>query len=189
MTKTVNNVVLLAIVTTLLLGLSACAKNYKLGDTGPAGGTIFYDKGQKTDGWRYLEVAPASTEFKANWGCEGVSVTGTDTAIGSGRKNTEIIASNTSNNPYTAVSRCIQLEVKGYKDWFLPSKDELEQMYKVLYGQNIGGFSGDRYWSSSVAEEEDFSWYQRFEDGFQGGLNNIYSYRDNELTVRAVRAF
>lgn len=36
---------------------TAEAKNYKVGDTGPAGGIIFYDKGTKTDGWEFLEVA------------------------------------------------------------------------------------------------------------------------------------
>jgi transcriptional regulator with XRE-family HTH domain len=32
---------------------------YKIGDTGPAGGLIFYDKGNNIGGWRYLEAAPA----------------------------------------------------------------------------------------------------------------------------------
>ena len=30
---------------------------------GPAGGYIFYDKGGYSDGWRFLEVAPLSTEW------------------------------------------------------------------------------------------------------------------------------
>ena len=42
-------------------------KVYKVGDTGPAGGIIFFDKTSFTNGWRYLEAAPASTELKANW--------------------------------------------------------------------------------------------------------------------------
>lgn len=31
---------------------------YKVGDVGPAKGFVFYDKGEYTDGWRYLEAAP-----------------------------------------------------------------------------------------------------------------------------------
>ena len=40
---------------------------YKIGDTGPAGGIIFYDKGDNSDSWQYLEAAPPEFEFEANW--------------------------------------------------------------------------------------------------------------------------
>ena len=47
----------------IVFSLSSCAKKeageYKVGDIGPAGGYIFYDKGKYSDGWRYLEAAPA----------------------------------------------------------------------------------------------------------------------------------
>jgi hypothetical protein len=42
-------------------------RSYKVGDTGPAGGIIFYDKGNSSDGWQYLEAAPSDFEFVANW--------------------------------------------------------------------------------------------------------------------------
>ena len=40
---------------------------YKVGDTGPAGGLVFIDRGENAEGWRYLEAAPAEFEFQANW--------------------------------------------------------------------------------------------------------------------------
>jgi len=42
-------------------------RSYKAGDTGPAGGLVFYDKGNNSNGWRYLEAAPPEFEFKTNW--------------------------------------------------------------------------------------------------------------------------
>ena len=52
---------------------------YKVGDTGPAGGIVFYDKGNNSGGWRYLEAAPEDSE-KGNWGSN--SVDGTKADIG-----------------------------------------------------------------------------------------------------------
>jgi TolB-like protein len=42
-------------------------KVYNVGDRGPAGGIIFYDKGRYSDDWRYLEAAPKNVEFKSYW--------------------------------------------------------------------------------------------------------------------------
>jgi hypothetical protein len=54
---------------------------YEVGETGPAGGLVFYDKGSVSQGWRFLEAAPASTEFVADndqaarW-CKNLTVNG-----------------------------------------------------------------------------------------------------------------
>ena len=65
MKKTLKFCFLVAVI--CIIALTACKqdpkpepeKEYKIGDVGPAGGIIFYDKGSKSDGWRYLEAAPA----------------------------------------------------------------------------------------------------------------------------------
>jgi TolB-like protein len=61
---------------------------YVVGKTGPAGGLVFYDKGSFSDGWRYLEAAPASTEKQVAWGASGVTIGRTGTEIGTGKANT-----------------------------------------------------------------------------------------------------
>jgi len=66
--------------------------------TGPAGGLIFYDKGNDDDGWRYLEAAPhgwykGGDDPHAQWGGYAVSISGTGTDIGDGSGNTSTIVS------------------------------------------------------------------------------------------------
>jgi len=47
----------------------APAPAYQVGDIGPAGGIIFYVKEDNSDGWRYMEAAPQSTEWEGiEWG-------------------------------------------------------------------------------------------------------------------------
>jgi len=193
-----RNLILLVFIYLLLLVLSACAKTYKIGELGPAGGVVFYDKGQKTEGWRYLEVSPVEAEFTAPWGFYEVAVDGTGTGIGEGKKNTDILVSMTGDEGTDNASyRCKQLEINGFKYWFLPSKQELDLMYRVLHSQNIGFFKDDWYWSSSVWDEDsDYqrdnqyaTWIQRFNDGTQENYYYGSNDRLDEKVVRAVRAF
>jgi len=164
-------------------GLSA-QQQYKIGDTGPAGGIVFYDKGFASDGWQYLEAASADTEFDAGWGRNETNVAGTETTVGSGRRNTRLIVVTSGTNE-SAARLCTNLNINGYKDWFLPSIDELDLMYKNLKQKGLGGFKDGFYWSSS----QDASNYQLaltrlFSDGKQ-----YIGYKDYDNKVRAVRAF
>jgi hypothetical protein len=65
-------------------------------------------------------------------------------------------------------------------DWFLPSQDELNQLY--LQRATVGFVAG-LYWSSSEAGAAS-AWYQDFTDGYQGGGSKASTYY-----VRPVRAF
>jgi len=164
---------------------NASSITYKVGDKGPAGGIIFYDRGFIADGWRYLEAAP--TDFTAHWVAYEKGVFDTDTLVGSGKQNTQIIVDRMKllkeNNRPAQI--CAIMDVNGYKDWFLPSKDELDLMYRNLNKKGLGGFSNNWYWSSSYEEEENqCAWFQDFSSGEQ------YSdYAENPGSVRAIRAF
>ncbi|MCL2211284.1 MAG: hypothetical protein FWB95_05125 [Treponema sp.] len=160
---------------------------YKIGGKGPAGGIIFYDKGFLADGWRYLEAAPVDFPNAVQWGAYQQSVTGTSTAIGSGKKNTELIVNrlNQLGESGRAAQLCASLDFDGVKDWFLPSKDELYLMYKNLKAKGLGGFSNNGYWSSS--KDDDYgALLQLFSNGAQYDSNKGFNY---SYSVRAIRAF
>ena len=168
---------------------------YTVGDIGPSGGYVFYENpNHATDGWRYLEAAPAINEYTGKvWGGYGTAVGGTGTGIGTGASNTQKIVATFGNaEPYQsktdyAAKLCADLVVTKdgvqYDDWFLPSKDELNLMRQNLYLNNLGGFSDFFYWSSSEYNAID-AWYQFFFSGDQ-----YYNYRDGGNRVRPVRAF
>jgi hypothetical protein len=68
----------------------------------------------------------------------------------------------------------------GKTDWYLPSKDELAQLFAEK--ARVGGFSTGGYWSSSEINVEGAS-YQDFSLGVQD-----YGYKSDALYVRPVRA-
>jgi hypothetical protein len=171
----------------VLAGFASCSKkdkSYKIGDIGPGGGLVFYDKGSKSDGWQYLEAAPGDLG-EAEWGAYRNTVSGTETAIGAGKKNTQLIVAFLKQNNETgcAAQLCDDYVLNGKRDWFLPSKDELDLMYKNIGEQGRGDF-GTYYWSSSEDAHSYDAWFQSFSDGHQDYYRKNLGY-----SVRAVRAF
>jgi len=156
---------------------------YVLGDTGPAGGYIFYDKNSYSDGWRYLEAAPYDQSAGTEWGCYGVLISGADgTAVGTGEQNTIDIETGCATLG-TAADICANLSLGGYSDWFLPSEDELNLMYVNLKLFGVGDFADNNYYSSSEIIATG-ALIQDFGSGGQYGYSKYDAAR-----VRAVRAF
>jgi hypothetical protein len=162
---------------------------YKIGDTGPAGGIIFYDKKNNSGGWRYLEAAPASTETKVKWAMNNSSVENTRDEIGTGKQNTQLIVdfSLQTGINMPAARYCDKLTYGGHDDWYLPSKLELGLLFLNLKDAGIGGFSGERYWSSSDTYRfigDPWPWAQQFSNGEQK-----YQTEGTTCSVRAIRQF
>jgi TolB-like protein len=162
------------------------AVEYKVGDRGPSGGWIFYDKGRVLNGWRYLEAAPRD-EPTAEWGANDKRVGGTNTGVGAGKRNTELILeylNSTTRETGRAAQFCDEQFAGSFDDWFLPSKDELNLMYQNLKVKGLGGFGSGSYWSSSEVDS-DWTWVQRFSDGEQNSRMD----KNGTLSVRAIRQF
>jgi hypothetical protein len=165
-------------------------RTYAVGDVGPAGGYVFYDKGSVSEGWQYLEAAPASLEWQNRvWGGYGMSVTGTGFAIGNGKGNTEkIVAAYGKAEPFEkrtdyAARLCSDLVYAGFSDWFLPSREELNLMFLNLSALGIERFSEGSYWSSSQSTGS-YAWSMPFDNGYPYNDD-----KDAEYNVRAVRSF
>jgi uncharacterized protein len=164
---------------------------YAIGDTGPAGGTIFYEnRNYAADGWRYLEAAPFDQSAGAQWGCFRTAIAGArGTAVGTGRQNTKDILAACA-DPHTAAGLCAAYMLNGVRGWFLPSRDELALLYRNLKATGASDFRDGGmadncdYWSSSqqtadMADHIDFA-----DSGRQH-----YDDKDFPRRVRAIRAF
>jgi hypothetical protein len=163
--------------------IAPAGKTYQIGDTGPAGGIIFYVN-PAADTWKYMEAAPVTFEFKAVWASDNANIAGTRVAVGSGKRNTELISTYLNNaGKDGAAQECVMLSINGFSDWFLPSQGELNLMYLNLKVKSLGGFAADRYWSSSTSDDS-YAWYQGFDNGGQDQF-----YRFNSYRVRAIRQF
>ncbi|MDR0600982.1 MAG: hypothetical protein LBG42_01240 [Treponema sp.] len=157
--------------------------DYRIGDRGPAGGIVFYDKGRASGGWRYLEAAPVQTETNREWGT-GISAE-TSPAVGTGKRNTQYLveAMKKKNIKGNAVLYCDELEHGGVNDWFLPSAGELELMYKNLKTKGLGDFAETAYWSSTAGNSNMHCSFQ-----FKSG-RATENYGADTAKVRAIRAF
>jgi hypothetical protein len=164
----------------------------KLGDIGPAGGFIFYDKGVFTDGWRYLESAPSDQSTGIKWNNNEISYTN-DSNVGFGESNTISIVAASGLGNYAA-SICKDLVINGYDDWFLPSKMELYYLYKNLVDSGSTVFGANWYWSSTEDDHYSTAWAKNFTtytlDFAIYGKGGTPSFEKNFLGgVRAIRSF
>ena len=176
---------------------SAC----EIGKLGPAGGIIFYCDDTGKHG---LEAAPED-QTPSTWGCWVYNAAQKDTqpyygfiatrvgptsaAIGTGAKNTTAIiaACGTSGGSGSgsgfgtatnAAATASAYTLNGYHDWYLPSREELNQLQIV-----VGTWIDNYYWSSTDASNN-CAWSQSIFTGEQRHI--LYQYT---LSVRAIRAF
>ena len=167
---------------TAVRAFNTTIKTYKIGDPGPGGGIVFYLDCTDTPCQHGLEAALADAGT-AEWGCDERPVGGTKTGIGTGQSNTDIINAKCGDSiPYNSAYLAANFKwPNGQTGGFLPSKDELNELYK--HKDVVGGFDGCFCWSSSEYSSIE-AWYQYIGSGGQeyGGKGNAYD-------VRAVRAF
>ena len=149
---------------------------YQIGDEGPAGGIVFH-----VSGCGGLEAAPMIIQ-SAPWGCSGTEINGADgTSVGTGAQNTADILANC---PETGIAAEIaaNYELNGYKDWFLPSIDELSLLYLQREVVGILSITG-QIWSSTEHNSGNARG-RSLPSGFF-----FHGPKDQKHIVRAIRAF
>ena len=110
----------------------------------------------------------------------------TGTALGTGQTNTNTIVSSlgTTGSSYAALlchNPTTPVTINGHSDWYLPSKDELNEL--DLNQATIGSFPGSNYWSSSEYDTNN-AWVLTF-----SGYNESSYTKNGNFNVRCVRSF
>lgn len=161
-----------------LHGLEVAPSNWYEGGEGPSVAWIYGD--------------PAKDENDEVYQKTQSTVNGnTLTAINTGLANSnaivaQVTAAGGTTTPYAAKLALDYSVGEGtykFDDWYLPSKDELAQIYANRDVKRSGGFSDEGYWSSSEYGQWD-AWSQWFDDGRQTG-----TYKSGGRFVRPIRSF
>ena len=162
------------------------------------GGIVFWlNPSDKTEG---LVCALEDQSAAAPWGCAGTAISGADSkALGDGNQNTIEIEAGCSTTG-TATDLCANLTSNNYSDWYLPTENELSEIYSNIgtinsaltsnngtsFVTSTGGgpyYDGAFYWSSSEHIAQSSIIYD-----FARGQGSITT-KGTEYRVRAIRSF
>ena len=187
-----------------LNGSSSSVKTaYNIGDEGPGGGIVFYYSEEGFDVYEpdgsvkrcnYLEVSKtevANVSWCSRRGSSSCCSINTNEGVGFGKMNTYKIINGKHSGGVVSSTNCAAKACAEYSttqttkgDWFLPSKDELNLLYKNLGTRIMATASEAWHWSSSQGDYNIGAWVQSFSDGSQSHYHKYYTY-----SVRAIRAF
>lgn len=167
----------------VILLLVSCAKTQpaaippapKLGDT-RYGGIIFYLNGEHG-----LIAAPQDQPANVWYSATQYFITTGATDTLNGSANTDLICNTFKGGTYAA-EICKNLTVEGFSGWYLPSKTELNLLYKQKF--LVGGFNQDNGYWTSTEQDSVRAWVQFFSNGFQVADNKFASY-----LIRAIKSF
>ena len=122
-------------------------------------------------------------QFFSKFSNDDQYVGGTQSGVGWGAQNTDLLAKKLG--PGSAAYFCASLSLNGYRDWFLPSRDELQKVYENY--ELIGGLyptESQGVWSSSEGNGE-----QAHVRSFDGGGGAILLPKNYGFCVKPLRKF
>ena len=156
------------------------------------GGKIAYilqfgDPGYDANVQHGLIAATSDQSTGVPWSGDYTLTGATGKAIGTGLSNTNtIITSPVGPSTSYAAGLAKAYDGGGYNDWYLPSIDELKELYSKK--NIIGGFANANYWSSTEYNRWVSGWdalVLSFGYGNEADQNRTL----NSFRVRAIRSF
>ncbi len=132
-------------------------RDYTLGDTGPAGGVVFIVNSNQSLSWKYMEVrldkkvlitfSPAESDvYSFDLGSD----------IGTGRANTTAVRDyyeeryhDTNYAAYYCDTLSVVHEGETFSDWFLPSDDEVRDLFDNFLFDSGDRFNDTKVWTST----------------------------------------
>ena len=141
-----------------------------------------YDTGYDAIVPHGIIAAPSDQSVGIQWNNVGYVVVplAYSSSIGTGNANTINIVTNQGQGSYAA-KLCSDLSLNGYTDWYLPSIDELRELY--WNKSSVGGFTNNNYWSSTNSNLSN-AWYLNLGNSAANTIDKANTYY-----VRAVRSF
>ena len=137
---------------TLVLAASSLTAvgQYEVGDVGPAGGWIFYvDINNQFEDWDYLESWKFQIGVFPVW-CSG-DANLTSPSLGAGKANSEQFGTEWEYSQVSAFELARVFDGGDYHDWYIPSKNEIDEIVNSGIVQNFhGGVIGNTTVSSTA---------------------------------------
>ena len=180
---------------------SAAGSGYKIGDTVTFAGSNFVTPpaiGSSLQGGKVAYIlAPTDPGYDPNyikgliatdadqgvtlWNDGTILSISTSSAIGTGQANTTAMIAAFGLSTYSATLAEAAAD-GGYTDWYLPSIDELQQLYNNR--NDIGGFNGGAFYWSSTQVNDGSAQSLYFGNGVVYTQGN-----GTECSIRAIRSF
>lgn len=136
-------------------------KSYKVGNWGEAG-VIFYDKGEYSAGWRFLEIAPTKSQNRY-FGIYSVDVEGLKTELGTGDINTELLVEEFEED--SAAYYAENYSSGGKDDWYLGNVAEMQMCYKNLVSKSNNKKKIDKLVELGKIEKLYSNYMEYYKDG------------------------